>query len=541
VNLTLARVAACLWTGANLPAYARYRAALHDPRTVQEALLRQYLRANAGTAFGRAHHFGAIRTVAEYQERVPLARWADVAPWVERIASGEDRVLTRAPVRVLESTAGSTTGKRIPYTTTLQQEMRRAVGPWIVDLVRQDPSLAWGRSYWAITPVMNEPPSIAGGGVRVGFEEDAEYLGGRWRRLVGATLAVPAAVQQVADLESFRYLTLRFLLQASDLALVSVWHPSFLALLIEALPRHWEGLLADVADGTLGPPGLLPERVRAALAPHVRPRPRRAQELRRIGPEDPLRIWPRLRLLSCWGDGHAALHVPALQRSFPGVRIQPKGLLATEACVSIPFEGRTPLAVRSHFFEFLEGTRTRLAHELEAGGVYSVVVTTGGGLYRYGLEDRVQVDGFVGRTPSLRFLGKEGHVSDLVGEKLREDFVAGALAQTFDDLSLHPRFALLAPCIEAARPRYVLYVELDAAIPSEMAARLERALAEHGDYRYAVALGQLAPVEVVAIRSDGLGAYLRRCQQRGQRWGAVKALALSPHSGWSAVWAPPED
>jgi hypothetical protein len=192
--------------------------------------------------------------------------------------------------------------------------------------------------------------------------------------------------------------------------------------------------------------------------------------------------------------------------------------------------------VRSHFFEFLEEGRARLAHELEEGGLYSVVVTTGGGLYRYRLEDRVQVDGFVGRTPSLRFLGKEGHVSDLVGEKLREDFVAGALARTFEAFSVQPRFALLAPRTDAERPRYALYLECDAPLPDGMPLRLERQLEEQGDYRYAVALGQLAPVEVVSIRGDGLGAYLRRCQELGQRLGDIKPLALSPRPGWSNVF-----
>src|SRR5262249_53619828 len=158
--------------------------------------------------------------------------------------------------------------------------------------------------------------------------------------------------------------------------------------LMEALPGYWNALVADLSAGTFRPPRALPPRLRAALAPYARPRRRRAEELRSIGPRDLVGIWPGLRLVSCWGDGHAALHRPALRRRRPGVRLQPKGLLATEACVSIPFADRAPVAARSHFFEFLEGDSPRLAHELEEGGVYSVVVTTGGGFYRYCLEDR---------------------------------------------------------------------------------------------------------------------------------------------------------
>jgi hypothetical protein len=241
--------------------------------------------------------------------------------------------------------------------------------------------------------------------------------------------------------------------------------------------------------------------------------------------------------VSCWGDGHAALHLAELRRRLPGVEIQPKGLLATEACVTLPFAGATPLAVRSHFFEFLAGERAWLAHELEPGGIYSVVVTTGGGLYRYRLEDRVRVAGFVGRTPSLRFLGKEDHVSDLCGEKLNEGFVADVLRGLFDTIGLSPRFALLAPELSPAPPAYALYVELDAEPPPTLAAVLEQRLQASPDYRCCAALGQLAPACVVRIGVDAFPRYLQRLGERGQRLGDVKALALSPLSGWSEVFA----
>lgn len=538
--MRLAWLAGLAWGAANAPGYWRFRAALGDPRGVQLALLRHYLRANAGTAFGRAHGFDALRDVADYRRRVPLARYDDVAPWVARIAAGERNVLTRAPVRVLESTGGSTAGKRIPYTSALQGELRRAVAPWIVDLYRGRPALMRGRAYWAITPVAR-PESATSAGVRIGFEDDGAYLGGPWRRLLDATLAVPSAVRWVADVESFRYVTLLFLLHARDLALVSVWHPSFLTLLLQALPRHWEALVADVHDGRLRPPGDVSAAIVGVLQQRLRPRPARARELHAVGPHDPRRLWPQLALVSCWGDGHASLHLDGLRRTLPGVALQPKGLLATEACVTIPFEGRLPLAVRSHFFEFLEaddedGGRARLAHELDASGAYSVVVTTGGGLYRYRLEDRVVCDGRLRATPALRFVGKQGHVADLCGEKLREEFVAEALRGALRDAGAAPRFALLAPDPVGPAAGYTLYLEADGPLPADLLPRLDTALCAHGDYRYARDLGQLAPPRLFRIRGGALDAYFHRCRQRGQRLGDVKPLALSALDGWSGAF-----
>jgi hypothetical protein len=73
----------------------------------------------------RGHGFGSIRTAEEYRERVPLQAGEDLAPWVDRIAAGEARVLTRSPVRTLEPTSGSSAAaKVIPYTATLQREIK---------------------------------------------------------------------------------------------------------------------------------------------------------------------------------------------------------------------------------------------------------------------------------------------------------------------------------------------------------------------------------------------------------------------------------
>ena len=95
-------------------------------------------------------------------------------------------------------------------------------------------------------------------------------------------------------------------------------------------------------------------------------------------------LWPDLHLISCWTDGNAAPYVPALATAFPNSTVQAKGLVATEGIVSIPGRGQSggPLAVRSHFFEFLpqgdaQGDNTLLGHELKSGERYSVVITTG--------------------------------------------------------------------------------------------------------------------------------------------------------------------
>jgi hypothetical protein len=72
-----------------------------------------------------------------------------------------------------------------------------------------------------------------------------------------------------------------------------------------------------------------------------------------------------LALISCWADAHATGPARGLRARLPDVEFQPKGLLATEAFVTIPFRGAWPVAIRSHFFEFLEEDGSlKLADEL---------------------------------------------------------------------------------------------------------------------------------------------------------------------------------
>src|SRR5437016_3764636 len=101
----------------------KFEQALADPEETQRAILFRLLKENANSAFGQAHGLGSIRSVSEYQQRVPAASYDDLAPWVERIKAGEANVLTREPVLVFEKSSGSASpAKYIPYTHTLRAQ-----------------------------------------------------------------------------------------------------------------------------------------------------------------------------------------------------------------------------------------------------------------------------------------------------------------------------------------------------------------------------------------------------------------------------------
>src|SRR5262249_11520043 len=154
-------------------------------------------------------------------------------------------------------------------------------------------------------------------------------------------------------------------------------------ILLDKLHQLGDRLAHDLERGTIDLPGHIPIHVSARLRKAARQDARQARSLRamlRAGRIEPLRLWPRLKLISCWTSAAAQERSQELHERFPGIAVQGKGLLATEGVVSIPlveYGGCVP-AYTSHFLEFLEdaGTVPKLVHELEAGREYSVIITT---------------------------------------------------------------------------------------------------------------------------------------------------------------------
>jgi hypothetical protein len=526
-------VANVLWGASSAPSWERYRRALRAPAVAQERVLQSCLRRNSDTVTGREHGFDSIRSVAEYQARVPPVSYDDITPLVHRAARGEARVLTRTRIERLVPTSGSTAAaKLIPFTADLRGEFTTAIDAWLIDLFLKCPALVGGPAYWSISPATSTVCVPGGGAVPIGFDSDSRYLGGARQALARSVLAVPEEVARIGDVDAFRYLTALFLIRARDLRLMSVWHPSFLDGLLDCIETHRDRLIHDVDRGSMSlpVPATVAVDVHARLAPLLAPDPARAAELRNAGTH-PVEIWPHLSLISCWADGPAHASAALLAQRCEGIALQPKGLLATEAVVTIPFDGRHPLALRSHFFEFVEPDgRVMLAHDLQRGMEYTLLLTTGGGLYRYKLCDRVMVDDFVHDTPSLRFLGRNDRVSDLFGEKLSDGFVARALEQLFTGAP--PRFAMLAPDRCAAGIAYTLFVASDGPTEPDLAARLERALRLNPQYAWCVDLGQLRPARVARVGPGAMSAFIGACVAGGQRLGDVKPVSLSTATGW---------
>jgi hypothetical protein len=512
--LTLALTSA--WALSRRAAARTFDEASRHPRRAQEAWLARARKTLGGSAYGAAVGLGKVSSLEDLQRRAPVTTWDEVAPWVERVANGEQGVLTTEPVLVFQRTSGSSAlPKRVPYTRGLLDDFSAATGPWLDDLFRHFPAMFRTRQYWSLSPAARAPETTPSG-LKVGLEDDTEYFGAATRLAMAKLLVVPARVAQAASVEAWRDETLLHLVEAGDLGFISVWNPSFLTLLLEALAQRWRSLA----------PALSPAR-RSALT--------RAFET--AGGFTGEALWPSLALISCWTDASAAAAVPGLRRFFPVTPLQGKGLLATEGVVSFPLWGQpAPVAaVTSHLLEFEaledEGRPVRFVDALREGAAYAPLLTTRGGLVRYRLPDVVRCVGHFRALPMLRFEGRLDKTSDLRGEKLSAVVVEPLLAAVLKEVP--HAFALLAPSDVAPAPRYTLFLEtpLDDGRCAALAAEVEARLREGFHYRYCRDLGQLGPVQVVRV-SDGHARWLAAMQARGLKLGDIKPATFDLATGW---------
>lgn len=543
-----------LWMWQCQPAVSAMRKAAECVEVAQTQVLAEILRHACRSEFGRRFRFDRIRCPREYQRQVPLAVYDDLAPWIDRAADGQARILSDQPIRLFQPTSGSSGAEKlIPYTGLLQRQFQRALQAWIGDMLAGYGGVRQGKAYWSISPAAQAPRATRGG-TPIGFDQDVNYLNPLAQRLASGVLAVPGQVARLRHIDDFRYTTLVYLLACHDLALMSVWSPTFLTSLLAPLDAWFEQITFDIARGCLTlPSGNSQHQLR------IEANPRRAQQLKTICrtqhtmPSRLRAIWPQLALISCWCDGSSSLYRQQVEFLFPDVSLQPKGLIATEGIVSIPLVQRdaAALAIRSHFFEFLpcdpQGQLLPceiplLAHELQHGEHYQVVLTTGGGLYRYALGDLILVTGFWESCPLVRFVGRASGTCDLVGEKLTDMHVRSVLDEVSRALGIAPRFAMLAPD-RARRAGYLLFVECEAMERQRLrqfVVGVERGLRRNPHYDYAVTLGQLRPLEVRLLAGPpGVGGqiYQRALAASGMKLGDIKPLACDGRLDWPTIFA----
>ncbi|MFO0930297.1 MAG: GH3 auxin-responsive promoter family protein [Gemmataceae bacterium] len=391
---------------AALRAYARHRVAAVDrqnPRRVQERTLRRLVARAAHTRFGRDHDFAGVRTVADYQARVPLRDyeafwanyWRDAFPYLRGVTWPD-------PIPYFALSSGTTSGatKYLPLSRALLRSNTKAALT----------SLAWFVAAHPDTALFHGRLFFLGGStalVDLSAQHPDRRDGGR-RPILGGDLSGITAVEASAWMRPFTFPPI-------ELALLADWEEK-LTRLATAAARLPITMLSGVPSWLL----VLFDRLRQVT-----------------GKATIAEVWPTLRLVIHGGtrfDPYRDLF--CRQIGSDAVRYT-EVYPASEAYIAArdPRSGLLRLLLdHDVFYEFvpvedLDSPRParHTVDRVEPGVNYAVVLTTCAGVWSYLLGDTVI---FERRDPPLlRFSGRTKYYLSAFGEHLISEEVERAVTE----------------------------------------------------------------------------------------------------------------
>jgi hypothetical protein len=475
-------------------AAARFERATRAPVAAQQKKLREILTTNQDTEYGRKHGFGQLSDLASYQAAVPMVGYDAIRPLIERMARGERNVLTAEGPVMFAQTSG-TTGrpKLLPITPSCRgRDHADQMRVWLHYAQRAHPRIFRGQVLSLVSP------AVAGrteAGIPYGSTSGMMYRD--MNPLVRRSYVVPYETFEIEDYDATYYAVMRLGLGA-DVTLLGTANPSTVQKLVETAAAHADRLIRDLHDGTLDREIAVEARIRQVIERPLRRDPERAKRFddarrRRGGKLLPADFWPNLALIACWKGGTVGATVERFPEWFDpdGTGMPPVrdwGYLSSEARGSIPLsdEGAAGvLTVGTNVFEFVreeelennreepEAWRFLGVDGVEVGQQYYVFLTTPSGLYRYDINDVIEVVGHHHDTPLVCFRRKGRGMTSLTGEKLSENQVIEAMTSAAKALDLTVEHFRAEP--DADNTRYVFKVELEKPFPDDQTeALLER-------------------------------------------------------------------
>lgn len=430
------------------------------PRHAAEKTLRDILNISRDTVYGREHHFDVILSATNaddlfrlYRKYVPVNdSFETLRPYVERHKNGEENVLFPGKPDMYATTSGTTSEpKWIPMTHKYLKDVYGKMSHiWTWNFVRHRSRIFGGH----IFPIVGKEVE--------GYAPDGTLFGSVSGVLVRDIPSVikkhytaPASVMSIGDYAARNYTLMRLALQHRDVTLWATANPSTILELMRTVDEFADRLITDIEQGTLDADFDIPQPIRTELEAYMSPRPERADELRQIRQQHgkllPKHYWPWLQYLSTWKCGNTKIYMEKYLDAFDWDRTfyQELGYIATECRFGFALDdtNESVLFPQFHYYEFVAEDELDSPdkhflqiYELEQGKRYCAYVTTYSGLFRYNMNDLVEVGGKYYNTPTVHMVSKVNGIVSMTGEKLYEPQFIEAVHEAEKETGIKTKF-----------------------------------------------------------------------------------------------------
>ena len=404
---------------------------------ISEKKLIKVIKKNQNTEFGKKYNFSSIKSIKEFQEKIPYTTYEDYAQYIERTANtGEQNLITADKICYFAATSGTTGNyKKIPVVKSTFIPFFKNGTIFVYNLKKEMKKRKRGALCGKILN-LSEASSmdVTSSGIKVGVVTG--YFTSGFKTILSSLTCIPKEVIGFEKDVDMKYINARFALEEENVICINAVFMSALVDLLKYIEDNIEVLLKDIETGTIDTSIKMPENIRKKIQKRLKPNKERASRLRKIF-EEPThigiipKIWKRLSLIISIGNGEFSPYKDKMkQYCSDKVPFSASMYVASEATIACALEVEEQnytLIFDGGFYEFLEidgDNKPLLMNELEIGKEYEIVVTNFTGLYRYKLKDVVKVVGYEGKIPIIQYAYRKNQLVNISGLHLNtEQFV----------------------------------------------------------------------------------------------------------------------
>ncbi len=464
------------------------------PFEVQRDVLISLLKQGSKTEYGTRYGFDSIKTIEEYQQKVPIVDYEGLKPYIERLRQGEERLLWPSEIRWFAKSSGTTQSKS------------------------------------KFIPVSNDAL------------EDCHFRGAR------DVLAIYTNLYPENNLFSGKGLTLGGSHQVDNFSMNS-FYGDLSAILIEnqpwwvdfirtpsqrvALIPDWEEKLEQLTHETIkenvtsiaGVPSW-----NLVMIKHI---------LAYTGKRNLLEVWPKLELFMHGGVSFTPYReqfqklIPSSNMHYMESYNASEGFFAIQDNPS--FDDMLLMLDYGIFYEFIPldelskpNPQTLTVADVEVGKNYAMVISTNTGLWRYLIGDTIT---FTSRVPhKIKITGRTRHFINVFGEEVIIDNAERAIDKACRITGAMVADYTAAPVfMEADRKgchEWLIEFERQPSDLNQFAIELDKALCDvNSDYEAKRAKN--ITLDFPIVHAAAPGTFFEWMRQRGKLGGQNKVPRLS--------------
>lgn len=474
--------------------------AFNHPMNHQKKLLKRIIKNQKNTKFGKDHKFNQIHDYSGFKNNVSIQTYESLRPYIEMQESQKTSALNEDHPILYAQTSGSTgSPKLIPILKHSVAAYKRSQKLVSYAIYKDNPQAFSGKILAIVSPAV-EGYLLSGApfGSMSGLIYQSMPLFTRLKYVL------PAAIFDISDYEKkYTQIAIHAMLE-SNISMIATANPSTLIKMVQLIKSKPYFFIDQVSKLSVD----RGEALKSIFSSKGQ-----------LAFED---LWPNLKAIVTWTCGSCSLLLGQLKKLLPkNCHIIEMGYLSSEFRGSLTVDvinNKQVLTFYENFYEFVDkddwennNPTFKSLNQLTVGKYYYIFITTASGLYRYNINDIIQVTGYIRSLPTIQFIQKGKGVVNLTGEKLYESHLVQAVKMFIGLSDSDLAFFIMLGCPHSLT--YTLYLECK---PLDASRLIELISQQNIEFEAKLKSGRLS-INIIFLKSGAGEDYKQFCIKKGQR------------------------